>query len=82
MNDQAFSDLKHQCTEAGQADKKDGLQFVPFQSERFKGLIQGLSYKQQQVMVTEYAVGYRGYRLDITKLPGMFADKAYSRNNS
>lgn len=82
MNEQAFNDLKLKCTEAGRADKADGLQLVPLQSERFKPLIQGLSYKQQQVMLTEYAVGYRGYRLDIKRLPGMFADKAYARNNS
>jgi hypothetical protein len=82
VNEQAFNDLKLQCTEAGRADKAEGMQLVPFQSERFKVLIQGLSHKQQQVMVTEYAVGYRGYRLDIRKLPGMFADKAYPRNGN
>lgn len=65
MNEQVFNDLKLNCKEAGRADKAEGMQLVPFQSERFKVLIHGLSYKQQQVMVTEYAVGYRGYRLDI-----------------
>jgi hypothetical protein len=82
MNEQAFNDLKLKCTEAGRADKAEGMQLAPFQSERFKAFIHGLTYRQQQVMVTEYAVGYRGYRLDIKKLPGMFADKAYARNNS
>lgn len=79
MNEQDFNDLKLKCAEAGHADKAEGIDLVPFQSARFKVLIDGLSYKQQQVMVTEYAVGHRGYRLDIKKLPGMFADRPYQK---
>lgn len=72
MNDEAFAALKARCVKAGRDDKAQGMQLTPFQSTRFQDLTQRLTYKQKQVMVNEYAAGYRGYRLDISKLPGLF----------
>jgi hypothetical protein len=74
MNKEAFAALKAKAAQAGRDDKAQGIQLVPFKSTRFQDLIQGLTYKQQQVLVSDYAAGYRGYRLDVKKLPGLFND--------
>ena len=77
MNEQAFNDLKAKSREAGRADKDAGLVLAPMRSERLKPLIDRLTYKQKQRMLEEYATGFRGYRLDVSKLQGMFSDKSY-----
>lgn len=74
MKPEAFEALKAKSKAAGRADKVDGMTLQPFSSTRFQGIIQKLSYKQQQVLVKEYAAGYRGWHLDVRTLPGLFHD--------
>jgi len=47
---------------------------VPSQSKKFMDLIAGLEYRIQQKAIAEYLNAFRGYKLDVRKLPGMFSD--------
>lgn len=47
---------------------------VPSQSKKFMDLIAGLEYRIQQKAIAEYLNAFRGYKLDIRKLSGMFSD--------
>lgn len=57
------------------SDKAAGVAYnVPNQSKRFQDLICGHEYRVQQKAIKEYLDAFRGYKLDIRKLPGMFSD--------
>lgn len=70
-----FAKLMESSREIAREDKAAGVaDNAPLQSRKFKELIASLEYRLQQKAISEYLNAFRGYKLDIRKLPGMFSD--------
>lgn len=70
-----YAKLMSASRQIAMEDKAAGVaDNVPGQSKKFMSLIAGLEYRAQQKAFAEYLNTFRGYRLDIRKLPGMFSD--------
>ena len=70
-----FAKLMEAAREIAREDKAAGVaDNIPSQSKKLQDLIANLEYRLQQKAIAEYLNTFRGYKLDIRKLPGMFSD--------
>lgn len=70
-----FAKLMESARQIAREDKSSGAEFcAPSHSKKFQALVSKLEYRLQQKCIGEYLDAFRGYKLDIRKIPGMFSD--------
>jgi uncharacterized membrane protein YccC len=75
LSKREFAKLMEAARQIALEDKAAGVaDNAPAHSKKFQELIANLEYRLQQKAIGEYLNTFRGYKLDVRKLSGMFSD--------